>query len=146
MSYTPHGTSEYAPTTIPDDPTRPSTPVPDQQSGDQSLDAGPSPTKFDLGTLTQLVIKRGPDAGTRIPITSTDTVIGRHRDCDIVLDDVTVSRRHARLHVQGHRYTIADAGSLNGTYLNRQPVETAELTDGDEVWIGKFRLTFHTAR
>jgi pSer/pThr/pTyr-binding forkhead associated (FHA) protein len=93
---------------------------------------------------TQLVIKRGPDAGAGYPVTQELTTIGRHRDCDIVLDDGTVSRYHAELRWQNDRYVIADAGSLNGTYLNRRPVDSAELIDGDELWIGKFRFVFRT--
>jgi pSer/pThr/pTyr-binding forkhead associated (FHA) protein len=81
--------------------------------------------------------------GSRFPVSTSDVSIGRHRDCDIVLDDITVSRNHAELHDDGQRYTIADAGSLNGTYVNQRPVEgPTELADGDEIRIGTFRLAF----
>jgi FHA domain/zinc-ribbon domain len=70
------------------------------------------------------------------------TTIGRSPDCGIFLDDVTVSRRHATLMRRGDRWLIEDGGSLNGTFVNRKRVESAELENGDEVQIGKYRLTF----
>jgi FHA domain/zinc-ribbon domain len=70
------------------------------------------------------------------------TLIGRSPDCHVFLDDVTVSRRHAELVREGDVFSIRDLGSLNGTYVNRQRIESADLTDGDEVQIGKYRLTF----
>jgi pSer/pThr/pTyr-binding forkhead associated (FHA) protein len=68
--------------------------------------------------------------------------IGRSPDCGIFLDDVTVSRKHAVLLQRDGVFTIEDQGSLNGTFVNRKRVESAELSDGDEVQIGKYRLTF----
>ena len=89
-----------------------------------------------------LVVKRGPNAGSRFTMGDDVTTIGRHPDSDIFLDDVTVSRRHAEVkHSDGH-FTVTDAGSLNGTYLNRERIEKAELHSGDELQIGKFRLVF----
>ena len=70
------------------------------------------------------------------------TVIGRSPDCDVFLDDVTVSRRHAELVRESDSFTIRDLGSLNGTYVNRKRIESAVLEDDDEVQIGKYRLTF----
>jgi pSer/pThr/pTyr-binding forkhead associated (FHA) protein len=70
------------------------------------------------------------------------TTIGRSPDCDIFLDDVTVSRRHAVLRRRDGAFVIEDQGSLNGTFVNRHRIESAELTDGDELQIGKYRLTF----
>jgi FHA domain/zinc-ribbon domain len=70
------------------------------------------------------------------------TTIGRSPDCDVFLDDVTVSRNHAVLVDRDGRYSIEDQGSLNGTYVNRRRVESAELADGDELQIGKYRLVF----
>lgn len=92
-----------------------------------------------------LVVKRGPNAGSRFLLDRPVTSAGRHPDSDILLDDVTVSRRHAefRLDNDGH-WTVADVGSLNGTYVNRQPVESAVLANNDQVQIGKFRLVFLT--
>lgn len=70
------------------------------------------------------------------------TLIGRSPDCDIFLDDVTVSRKHAVLVRADGEFTIEDQGSLNGTFVNRKRIESARLEDGDEVQIGKYRLTF----
>jgi pSer/pThr/pTyr-binding forkhead associated (FHA) protein len=70
------------------------------------------------------------------------TSIGRSPDCDIFLDDVTVSRRHAVLIRGDDTFVIEDQGSLNGTFVNRRRIESAELADGDELQIGKYRLTF----
>ncbi len=73
---------------------------------------------------------------------SERTTIGRSPDCEIFLDDVTVSRRHAVVVERDNRFHIEDLGSLNGTFLNRRRIESGELEDGDEVQIGKYRLTF----
>ena len=70
------------------------------------------------------------------------TTIGRSPDCPVFLDDVTVSRRHAVLVERDSRWFVEDQGSLNGTFVNRRRVESAELSDGDEIQIGKYRLTF----
>jgi sulfur carrier protein ThiS len=70
------------------------------------------------------------------------TTIGRSPDCGIFLDDVTVSRRHAVLRQRDGQVFIEDQGSLNGTFVNRKRVESAQLDDGDEVQIGKYRMTF----
>jgi pSer/pThr/pTyr-binding forkhead associated (FHA) protein len=91
-----------------------------------------------------LVVKRGPNAGSRFLLDRTTTSAGRHPDSDIFLDDVTVSRRHAEFRRDAGDFVVVDVGSLNGTYVNREPVDTAVLTNGDEVQIGKFRLVFLT--
>lgn len=94
-----------------------------------------------------LVVRRGPNAGSRFMLDRDLTTVGRHPDSDIFLDDVTVSRRHAefRRGAEGG-FAVADAGSLNGTYLKRDRIDSAEhLTSGDEVQVGKFRLTFFAA-
>jgi len=70
------------------------------------------------------------------------TLVGRSPECDIFLDDVTVSRRHAEIVREGDEFTIRDLGSLNGTYVNRKRIESTALQDDDEVQIGKYRLTF----
>jgi pSer/pThr/pTyr-binding forkhead associated (FHA) protein len=92
--------------------------------------------------LALLVVRRGPNAGARFLLDRDVTTSGRHPDSDIFLDDVTVSRRHAEFHRGPGGYTVRDVGSLNGTYLNRERVESATLGSGDEVQIGKFRLIF----
>lgn len=91
-----------------------------------------------------LVVKRGPNAGSRFLLDGDVTTAGRHPDSDIFLDDVTVSRRHAEFHREGVGFSVRDVGSLNGTYLNRERIDSAALTGGDEVQIGKFRLVFLT--
>ena len=91
-----------------------------------------------------LVVLRGPNEGSRFLLDSGFTSTGRHPDSHIFLDDVTVSRRHAEFYRHGDRFTVRDVGSLNGTYVNRERIEEAELFGGDEVQIGKFRLLFMT--
>lgn len=108
----------------------------------------PSPDYSAADTLPAgtalLVVLRGPNAGSRFLLDSDFTSAGRHPDSDIFLDDVTVSRRHAEFYRHGDRFTVRDVGSLNGTYVNRERIEEAELFGGDEVQIGKFRLLFMT--
>lgn len=89
-----------------------------------------------------LVVKRGPNAGSRFLLDRDKITAGRHPESDIFLDDVTVSRRHAEFRRTAEGYEVADIGSLNGTYVNREPIEVSPLTNGDEVQIGKFRLVF----
>jgi pSer/pThr/pTyr-binding forkhead associated (FHA) protein len=91
-----------------------------------------------------LVVKRGPNAGSRFLLDQDVTTAGRHPDSDIFLDDVTVSRRHAEFRRSGVEFSVNDVGSLNGTYLNRERIESSTLAGGDEVQIGKFRLVFLT--
>jgi pSer/pThr/pTyr-binding forkhead associated (FHA) protein len=92
--------------------------------------------------MALLVVRRGPNAGARFLLDHDVTTSGRHPDSDIFLDDVTVSRRHAEFHREGGTFTVRDVGSLNGTYVNRERVEAATLSNGDEVQVGKFRLVF----
>lgn len=89
-----------------------------------------------------LVVKRGPNAGSRFLLDSDLTTAGRHPESDIFLDDVTVSRRHAEFYRRGGAFAVRDVGSLNGTYVNRERIEEVALSGGDEVQIGKFRLVF----
>ena len=91
-----------------------------------------------------LVVKRGPNAGSRFQLDKEVVSAGRHPQSDIFLDDVTVSRRHAEFRRTGEGYEVSDVGSLNGTYVNREPIESSGLSNGDEVQIGKFRLVFLT--
>lgn len=90
-----------------------------------------------------LIVKRGPNAGSRFLLDSERTGAGRHTSSDIFLDDVTVSRRHAEFLRDGSSFRIRDTGSLNGTYVNRERVDETALHAGDEVQIGRFRMTFH---
>ena len=93
-------------------------------------------------TTAMVVVKRGPNAGSKFVLEGDVTRAGRHPDSDIFLDDITVSRRHAEIHRAADGYLVRDAGSLNGTYLNRERIEEAPLANGDELQIGKFRLVF----
>jgi pSer/pThr/pTyr-binding forkhead associated (FHA) protein len=90
-----------------------------------------------------LVVQRGPGAGSRFLLDSDVVHVGRHPDSDIFLDDVTVSRRHAEFTRAGGTFTVNDIGSLNGTYVNRDRIDSVTLRSGDEVQIGKFRLVFY---
>ena len=92
-----------------------------------------------------LVVKRGPNAGARFLLDRDSMTAGRHPESDIFLDDVTVSRLHAEVRRENGKFRIVDAGSLNGTYINRQPVDSAVLANRDEIQIGKVRLVFFTA-
>jgi FHA domain-containing protein/zinc ribbon protein len=92
---------------------------------------------------TALVVRSGGGRqGETFPLEGEDVEIGRSPDADVFLDDVTVSRTHAILSKEDAGYVIEDKGSLNGTYVNRRRVEKATLEDGDEVQIGKYRLTY----
>ena len=90
-----------------------------------------------------LVVQRGPNAGSKFLVDEDVTTAGRHPESDIFLDDVTVSRRHAEFHRRDGKFFVRDVGSLNGTYVNRRRVDESELANGDELQIGKFKLTFY---
>ena len=113
----------------------------EMESGAQA-DASPSGVEGLPGGSALLVVKRGPNAGSRFLLDQETTAAGRHPDSDIFLDDVTVSRRHAEFRRNGADYEVVDVGSLNGTYVNREPKNSAVLSNGDEIQIGKFRLVF----
>ena len=87
-----------------------------------------------------LVVKRGSDDGCPVRARSRRDQAGRHPESDIFLDDITVSRRHAEFVTRDQITTVRDVGSLNGTYVNRERIEEARLSSGDEVQIGKFKL------
>lgn len=94
-----------------------------------------------------LVVRRGPDLGARFLLDQDVTVAGRHPAVDIFLDDVTVSRRHAEFRRSGSTFTVADLGSLNGTFCDGQRIDGERaLEDGMEVQVGKFRFTFFPSR
>ena len=92
-----------------------------------------------------LIVKRGPSDGSRFLLDVDVTTAGRHPNAEIFLDDVTVSRKHAEFKRDGNGFTVTDLASLNGTYLNGSRVDAATLSDGDEVQVGKFKLTFYSA-
>jgi hypothetical protein len=103
------------------------------------------PLKGPQPQAAALVIRRGGGrAGETYELTAERTTIGRHPDSDVFLDDVTVSRNHSVITRDADGYAIADEGSLNGTYINRRRVERHVLIDGDELQIGKYKLTFIT--
>jgi pSer/pThr/pTyr-binding forkhead associated (FHA) protein len=89
-----------------------------------------------------LVVRSGEEEGDYFVLSSAVTTIGRHAESTIVLDDITVSRRHSEIHKTDGRYLVKDAGSLNGTYVNQERVDVAELRQGDELQVGKFHLIF----
>jgi hypothetical protein len=91
-------------------------------------------------TCAVLVVNRGPNAGFRFPLHQAVTSAGRDPRSDIFLDDVTVSRRHAEFRSGRDELQVVDIDSLNGTYVNGQPIDSAVLTNGDEIQMGKFRL------
>jgi hypothetical protein len=114
-----------------------------------SLDPGalaaaidPSAAAPEAGEVPVLAITRGPGAGSRFVLDAPETRIGRHPEAHILLDDVTVSRRHAILTLAGGRVVLTDQGSLNGTYVAGERVDSHVLEPGDEVQIGRFHLVF----
>lgn len=94
-----------------------------------------------------LVVRRGPNSGSRFLLDGELTTAGRHPQGDIFLDDVTVSRRHVEFRRgPDGAFTVADVGSLNGTYVNRERIDSVDLANGDEVQIGKYRLVFYASQ
>ncbi len=93
-----------------------------------------------------LIVRRGPNVGSRFLLDADVTAVGRHPDADIFLDDVTVSRRHAEFLRVGTAFQVHDLGSMNGTYFDGVRIDQALLSDGAEVQVGKFRLTFYASR
>jgi hypothetical protein len=100
---------------------------------------------FDYGSIsgTVLQIRSGGEREEEIVGVDGDVLtIGRSPQSDLFLDDVTVSRHHARILIEADTYLIEDLNSLNGTYVNRKRIEQHQLFDGDELQIGKFKLAF----
>ena len=116
----------------------------------QAMSAGSNEEQAAVAALPSgsalLVVRRGPNVGARFLLDADETIAGRHPSADIFLDDVTVSRRHAQFLRHGTAFEVKDLGSLNGTFFDGVRIETALLTDGAEVQIGKFRLTFSASR
>ena len=112
-------------------------------SADELADDAAGALQDLAGKGPALVVRSGGGrAGESFFPSGERTLIGRSPECDVFLDDVTVSRKHAELLRDGETFTITDLGSLNGTFVNRKRIESAELEDDDEVQIGKYRLTF----
>ena len=119
--------------------------VPVTSTGDRPL------TKEDLDTIMRLsdgtallISTRGAVSGSRYLLEEDEITVGRDPRADILLDDSTVSRSHAVFRRVNGAYSVIDAGSLNGTYVNRQRVDQKQLNNGDEIMIGKFRLVYFT--
>ena len=116
----------------------------DSDLPDPATDAQTAATESLPAGSALLVVQRGPNAGSRFLLDQNVTTVGRHADSDILLDDITVSRQHVEFHREAGGFSVHDAGSLNGTYVNRKPVDVATLAAGDEVQIGKFRFAYLT--
>ena len=119
--------------------------VPVTSTGDRPL------TKEDLDTIMRLsdgtallISTRGAVSGSRYLLDEDEITVGRDPRADILLDDSTVSRSHAVFRRVNGAYSVIDAGSLNGTYVNRQRVDQKQLNNGDEIKIGKFRSVYFT--
>ena len=117
--------------------------IPITTTGDRPL------TQEDLDTITKLspgtallISTRGAVSGSRYLLDEDEVTVGRDPHADILLEDSTVSRHHAVFRRTQGSFEVIDAGSLNGTYVNRQRVDHAVLHNGDEIMIGKFRLVF----
>ncbi len=91
----------------------------------------------------RLIIVAGPDLGLEWGFKHPEIVIGRDEDCQLSLNDIAVSRKHAKLTLEGQRFFLSDLGSGNGTYLNGARVDArVELSPGDEIKIGERTLRF----
>jgi pSer/pThr/pTyr-binding forkhead associated (FHA) protein len=91
-----------------------------------------------------LVVRKGPEVGERFYLDRASLTIGRDPASGIFLNDITVSRHHATLDLADGTVAIADAGSLNGTYVNGVSVDRAVLSTGDSVQVGRFQMVFLT--
>ena len=89
-----------------------------------------------------LVVGKGPEVGERFYLDRPTLTIGRDPDSDIFLNDITVSRRHAVLTMEGGDVVVCDVGSLNGVYVNGSTVDRAVLRDGDQLQVGRFQMAF----
>ena len=119
--------------------------VPVTSTGDRPL------TKEDLNTIMRLadgtallISTRGAVSGSRYLLDEDEITVGRDPSSDILLDDSTVSRTHAVFRRINGNNSVLDAGSLKGTSVNRQRVDSLELKNGDEIILGKFRLVYFT--
>jgi pSer/pThr/pTyr-binding forkhead associated (FHA) protein len=115
----------------------------EEREVDEDLEV--SPGELEAGAAL-LVVRKGPNEGSKYMLDAEVTRAGRHPDSDIFLDDITVSRRHAEIVRRADGFHVLDVGSLNGTYVNRDRVEDAKLSNGDELQIGKFKLVFFTGQ
>lgn len=124
---------------------------PDFQQKLQNLESGVSLEEQEIiaalpSGSALLIVRKGPNAGARFLLDQDSTIVGRHPEADVFLDDVTVSRRHAEFVRHGISFEVKDMGSLNGTYFDGVLIDQALLHDGAEVQVGKFRMTFYASR
>ena len=113
----------------------------DDQTSREIIAEG-APPDVEWTASAMLVVKRGPNAGSRFPLHQAVTFAGRDPRSDIFLDEVTVSRRHAEFRSERGELQVVDIGSLNGTCVNGRLIDSAVLTNGDEIRMGKFWLMF----
>ena len=117
-------------------------PITDADTEEMSVDDVTAVENLPQGSA-MLLVQRGPDAGARFLLDTDVVTVGRHPESDIFLDDISVSRRHATFTRTPNGYVISDLGSLNGSYVNRDRIDSdVVLSGGDEVQIGKYRLIF----
>jgi pSer/pThr/pTyr-binding forkhead associated (FHA) protein len=120
--------------------------LPAIESDDEAHDEFPFPHDELEPGQALLLVKRGPNAGSTFLLDADSTSVGRSTEGEVFLDDITVSRKHAVFERHPDRsWFVRDVGSLNGTYVNGEQVDETKLATGDEVQIGKFKLTFFTA-
>jgi pSer/pThr/pTyr-binding forkhead associated (FHA) protein len=119
--------------------------LPAIESDDDAHDEFPFPNDELQPDQALLLVKRGPNAGSTFLMAAELTTTGRDTSSAIFLDDVTVSRKHAVFERRAEGWFVKDTGSLNGTYVNGEQVDETKLATGDEVQIGKFKLTFFQA-
>lgn len=108
--------------------------------------AAAMPEEIGPAAQPSFVVVKGPDTGERFVLEADRITIGRDPESDIFLNDVTVSREHAVVSIDGNAVSIADRGSLNGTYVNGAIADQATLADGDHVQVGRFVLVFFVGR
>lgn len=92
-----------------------------------------------------LIVRRGPNKGSRFLLDADLITVGRHPNSDVFLDDVTVSRRHAEITRSSGQFTVKDLDSLNGTYLEGSRVDSGTLSNGSELQVGKYHFTFYSS-
>lgn len=113
-----------------------------------SVEEKPAATEkmaFDISRVRgerSLVITGGHDIGSEIELKEGNYIVGRDPEVDIFLNDITVSRRHAEINITSFKAMIRDLGSLNGTYVNGARIDDSEISSGDEIQIGKFKLLY----
>lgn len=119
----------------------------DRTLGMAPLDGETAPAPTSTAATAQMVVTSGHRSGSRYQLLGELVRAGRHPDSEIFLDDITVSRRHVEIRRVDGGHQVSDAGSLNGTYLNGQRIESAApLANGDELQIGKFKLLYLVER